>query len=162
MANLAGMEIEIPRDVAEAAGVPADLDAGATGPYRLPSPRRRRAAGVIYLVGAAVTSAAAVAAPAPGWVVMAALLALLGLYHFVTAWELHVAEVRAVGIAGRLVSFPVGHASAAVGFTGWRARPVWNVLVFSADEPPTTRALVRIDGVTAAVVGTPYEEAVPG
>lgn len=156
------MEIEIPRDVAEAAGVPADLDAGASGPYRFPSPRRRRVAGLIYLAGAAVASAAAVAEPSLGWVVVATVLAVLGLYHFVAAWELRVEEVRAVGIAARLVSFPVGHASAAVRFEGWRARPVWNVLLYSADEPPTTRALVRIDGVSATIVAEPYEEAIPG
>ena len=34
---------------------------------------------------------------------------------------------------------------------GWRSRPVWNVLVFSADEPPTERGLVRINAVNGEV-----------
>jgi hypothetical protein len=55
----------------------------------------------------------------------------------------------------------VGHASAAVGFDGWRARPIWNVLVFSADDPPTERGLIRVDAVDGTVVET-YVEAVGG
>ena len=45
-----------------------------------------------------------------------------------------------------------GHAAAGVGFTGWRARPVWNVMVYSADEPPARRASVQVDGVTGEVL----------
>jgi len=56
------------------------------------------------------------------------------------------------------VQFPVGHASAVVGFDGLRARPVWNVLVFSADEPPTQRGLVRVDAVDGHVVESVTEE----
>jgi hypothetical protein len=61
-------------------------------------------------------------------------------------------------VANRAVAFPVGHASASLGFTGWRARPVWNVLVFSADEPPSERGLVRIDGIDGHVVDSYVEE----
>jgi hypothetical protein len=37
---------------------------------------------------------------------------------------------------------------------------VWNVLVFSADDPPSERGLVRVDGIDAHVVDT-YMEQVP-
>jgi hypothetical protein len=46
-----------------------------------------------------------------------------------------------------------------LGFEGILARPVWNVLVFSADDPPSRRGLVRIDGRSGEVVET-YDEAV--
>jgi hypothetical protein len=35
---------------------------------------------------------------------------------------------------------------------------VWNVLVFSADDPPTERGLVRVDGIDAHVVDVYMEE----
>jgi hypothetical protein len=38
---------------------------------------------------------------------------------------------------------------------------VWNVLVFSADDPPTERGLVRVDAVNGKVVGT-YVEKIEG
>ena len=45
-------------------------------------------------------------------------------------------------------------------FEGWRARPVWNVLVFSAEEPPTRRGLVRLDGITGNIMEA-YVEDIP-
>jgi hypothetical protein len=36
---------------------------------------------------------------------------------------------------------------------------VWNVLVFSADDPPTKRGLVRVDALSGEVVET-YTEAI--
>ena len=65
-----------------------------------------------------------------------AVLAAIGGYHLLSAFDLAVEDREALRIANQNTDFPVGHASAAVGFEGWRARPVWNVLVFSADDPP--------------------------
>ena len=93
------------------------------------------------------------------WLVAAALL-VVGGFHLLAAWPLPVREGPALEVANKAVPFAVGHASAAVGFEGWRARPVWNVLVFSADDPPTQRGLVRVDGVTGDVVES-YTEDVP-
>ena len=92
--------------------------------------------------------------------VMAAALALIAAYHWWTGRRLEVREHQALTEATRIVTFPIGHASATVGFEGVTARPVWNVLVFSADEPPTMRGLVRVDGRSGAVVGT-YQEPIP-
>jgi hypothetical protein len=38
---------------------------------------------------------------------------------------------------------------------------VWNVLVFSADDPPSQRGLVRVDAVDGRVVET-YTEPIAG
>lgn len=88
--------------------------------------------------------------PTGMWVVAAA-MTLVGAYHFVAAFSVGVRETEALSIANRQTEFAVGHASAALGFEGWRSRPVWNVLVFSADDPPTTRGLVRIDARDGSV-----------
>jgi len=115
---------------------------------------------MVYLVAAAVTALAATAGLPAGMWLIAAVLAAIGGYHFVAGWHLVVREGRALEAANRAIGFPVGHASASLGFTGWRAHPIWNVLVFSADEPPTRRGLVRVDAVTGAVVEQ-YDEPVP-
>jgi hypothetical protein len=92
---------------------------------------------------------------------MAAVLALIGLYHLAAAVPLPVGDAQALFIANKATEFPVGHASAALGFRGWRALPVWNVLVFSADNPPSQRGLVRVDGRTGEVLDV-YVEPVDG
>lgn len=151
---------EIPPDVAAAEGVPDDLDSSAFNPYSVPSPRRRLRAGAVYAVFALVAVAAAAGGWGDGFWLAGVALALIAAYHVVAAWRLPVREGRALEVAGGSVPFAVGHASAQVGFVGWRARPVWNVLVFSADEPPTQRALVRVDGISGDVVDR-YVEDVP-
>lgn len=113
---------------------------------------------MVYAVTAAAAAAAAFSFPS--MIFAAALLGVIALWHFVSAWDIGVLDPQALEVANREVPMAVGHASAAVGFDGWRARPVWNVLVFSADDPPTERGLVRVDAVEGTVVGTYVEKIV--
>jgi hypothetical protein len=152
--------IEVSADVAAAAGMPDDLDANVLGPYEVPDPARRRRAGIVYFVGAAIVLAGmALGLPAGMWV-MAAILGGIGAYHFAAGHHLAVRETAALTAANRATAYPVGHASAVLGFDGVMARPVWNVLVFSTDDPPSQRGLVRVDGRTGEVIET-YTEDVP-
>jgi hypothetical protein len=148
--------IEISGEVARAVDLPRDLDSTQRAPYAIPSTRRRRNAAVVYAVAAALAAVAAFSHA--GMIFAAALLALVALWHMVSAWNIGVLDPQALEVANREVPMAVGHASAAVGFDGWRARPVWNVLVFSADDPPTERGLVRVDAVEGTVVGTYVEK----
>ncbi len=152
--------IEVPADVAAAAGMPDDLNANVLGQYEIPNPVRRRRAGVVYLVGAAVTaSGIALGLPTGMWIAVGLLVAI-GAYHLAAGHNLVVKDSEALTIANAATEFPVGHASAVLGFDGLLARPTWNVLVFSSDEPPTERGLVRVDGRSGEVIET-YTEAVP-
>lgn len=150
--------IEIPQEVADAADMPDDLQSIVLEPYSVPNTRQRRRAGFVYVVAAAIT-AAGIALGLPGgmWLMVAALLAVAG-YHWLGGWDLAVMDGEALEIANRHAEFPAGHASAALNFEGWRARPIWNVLMFSADDPPTERGLVRVDGITGDIVGSYTEE----
>ena len=155
--------IYVPDDVAEAAAIPDDLDSDVDDlDYSFPDTSRRRRSGVVYLVGAAGVAGLIVVGllPSAMWWTAVAGLVVVGGYHVVSGWGLAVREAEALEAAGREVPFAIGHASASLGFSGWRARPVWNVLVFSADEPPSSRALVRVDGVDGSVVDS-YVEDVP-
>lgn len=151
--------IHIPREVADSERVPEDLDANVVGPYRFPDPRRRRIAGWLYLATAAVMAVFAVGQP--GFVAGVVLLAGLGVWHVAASWPLGIEQEDALARAAVLVPFAVGHASAAVTFRGWRSRPHWHVVLYSADDPPSRRALVRLDAVTGERVDEVYTEAVP-
>ena len=153
--------IEIPREVADAEGVPEDLDSNVAGPYEFPSPTRRRTSGILFLAGAVLAGLGAALGLPSGLYILAGGFVLVGLFHFLSAWELKTTAADALAAAGREVSFPIGHASAAIAFEGWRSRPVWHVLVYAADDPPATRGLVRVDAVGGAVLGEAFEEEVP-
>jgi hypothetical protein len=152
--------IEVPGEIARAAEMPEDLDATQREPYSIPSTRRRGTAALVYAVAAILGGTGAVMSHASLWFA-AGLLGVLAVWHWAAAWRIEVLDPEALEIANREVPLAVGHASAAVGFDGWRARPIWNVLVFSADDPPSQRGLIRVDAVDGRVVGT-YVEKIEG
>lgn len=137
--------IHIDRGLADSVAIEEDLDANRTGAYRFPSPERRRIAGWVYLAMVIPVYFAV-----GTWWVAAALVAL-GLWHFLAAWPLAVDDAEALRIAGAAAGFPVGHASASVRFSGWRSRPRWAVVLYSAVDPPDERALVVVDAVGGEV-----------
>ena len=61
-------------------------------------------------------------------------------------------DLEALTSASRLVGFPIGHASAQLGWRGLRSRPTWRILLYSNDTPPAKRGLVLVDGVNGEVV----------
>jgi hypothetical protein len=151
--------IHIPAEVAEAEGVPDELDSSIVGPYRFPDPRRRRLSGWIYLGVAVLLAGLAVNQPLM-WLGVGLLVVLAG-WHLAASWPLEIDQETALAKAATHVGFPVGHASAAITFIGWRSRPRWHVVMYSADEPPTQRALVQFDAVTGDLADEVYTEEVP-
>ena len=87
-----------------------------------------------------------------GVVIAAIVLALFGLYSFVAGWNLKVDESDALVAATKQVGFPVGHASAQMGWRGLLSRPTWRILLYSAEDPPEKRGLVLVDGVDGSIV----------
>jgi hypothetical protein len=82
----------------------------------------------------------------------ALVLSVVGVYSLVAGWSLDVDERDALVAAVRQVGFPVGHASAQMGWRGLLSRPTWRILLYSAEDPPTKRGLVMVDGVDGRVV----------
>jgi hypothetical protein len=143
----------------EGDSLPEDLDVTAyVGPYQFPDIRRRRIAGTIYAVLAALALVVALATDNRGILFGAILLGLIAIYHFLAAWPLRIDQTEALAVASRTVGFPVGHASAQLAWRGLRSRPTWRILLYSADEPPSMRGLVELDAVDAEVIGEYTEQ----
>ena len=148
--------IFIEKDLAESLDIEEELDSQVVGPYRFPSPMRRRIAGWIFIGFAAGTFIVIDG----GWLPAIGFLALAA-WQFAASWPLNIDEHQALAKAGAAVSFPIGHASAAVTFRGFRSRPRWNVVLYSASEPPDQRAMVIVDAVSGEIAEEPYVEEVP-
>ena len=139
--------------------LPEDLDVTAyVGPYQFPDIKRRRIAGTIYFVLAAIALWAGLSANNAGLLFGAGLLGLIAVYHFLAGWPLKVDQTDALAIASGAVGFPVGHASAQLAWRGLLSRPTWRILVYSADEPPSFRGLVELDAVDGRVLGEYSEQ----
>lgn len=146
--------------VHEGDALPDDLDVSAfVGEYTFPNNNRRRIPGVIYTVAGVlcVVLYAATEGGDPvlvneGFLIAGVALILIGAYHFLAGITLQLDEKDALVSATREVGFPVGHASAQMGWRGLRSRPTWRILLYSADDPPAKRGLVLIDGVDGEVL----------
>ena len=139
--------------------LPEDLDAaGYVGPYTFPDNSRRRIPGVLYLlVGAACALAWALAGDGAvlvndGFLYVGIALSAFGAYCLLVGTPLGVDETEALVAATRTAGFPVGHASAQLGWRGLRSRPTWRILLYSAEEPPRQRGLVLVDGIDGQVL----------
>jgi hypothetical protein len=134
--------------------LPDDLDVTAyVGPYQFPDIKRRRIAGTLYVALGALSLWAGLASANRGLVAGAILLAVIAAYHFAAGWPLKIDQTEALAVASRAVGFAVGHASAQLAWRGLRSRPTWRILLYSADEPPSTRGLVELDAVDGRVLG---------
>jgi hypothetical protein len=145
--------------------LPEDLNVSEfVGPYVFPNNNRRRVPGYLYLmigvgciVGWFVAGADAVLVNT-GLLAAGISLVLIGAYHLLAGWDLDVDERDALVAATERVAFPVGHASAQLGRRGLASRPTWRILLYSAEDPPTRRGLVLVDGVDGEIVASFTED----
>lgn len=145
--------------------LPSDLNLDEyVGVTTFPDPGRRRLVGFGWILVGAIAFAVAASVGTDGVLVNNGLVgfaigaALIGLYHVIAGTSLKVRETDALVLASKEVGFPIGHASAQLGFQGLLAKPTWRILVYSADNPPTKRGMVLVDGRTGAVLGNYVED----
>ncbi len=146
--------------------LPDDLNAvDFVGVYQFPDNKRRRTPAALYLiVGGLLTLAWLLSRSSEsalvnrGFLAGGLLLMALGAYGLLAGIPLKVYEADALAAAARHVGFPIGHASAQLGWRGLLSRPTWRILLYSAENPPKQRGLVLIDGSDASVLGELVEE----
>jgi len=140
--------------------LPEELDASNfVGPYMFPNNNRRRIPAVLYmLIGLGAISVWLTSHGSGAVLVNDGLLwggialVLFGVYSYQAGFDLDFDERDALAAAGRTVDFPVGHASAQLGWRGLRSRPTWRILLYSGEEPPAKRGIVLVDGVKGDVL----------
>ena len=139
--------------------LPSDLDPSQlVGPYMFPNNSRRRIPGWLYILlgigGIALwaTSSEDAVLINAGFAIGGAALIAIGLYHLQAGWDLAFDENDALVAATREVGFPVGHASAQLGWRGLRSRPTWRILVYSNEASPEHRGLVLVDGIDGEII----------
>lgn len=138
--------------------LPDDLDVTAfTVPYEFPNNNRRRIPAALYAVmglGAVVFVLANDGSPLVngGLLVAGVALVVFAVYGVVAGRTLEIDETEALTAMSNSIGFPVGHASAQMAWRGLASRPVWRVLAYSTENPPTQRAMAVVDGTNGVVL----------
>ncbi len=147
--------------------LPEDLQPHLVDPedYVFPNNNRRRVPGYLYLAIAVILTLIVLVRGDgvfvnSGLLGAAAILAAVGVYSIVAGVNLNIDERDALVASVAEVGFPVGHASAQMGWRGLLSRPTWRVLLYSAEEPPERRGFVLVDGVDGSVIDS-FTEANP-
>lgn len=144
--------------------LPDDLNVSEhVGPYLFPNNNRRRVPAVLYVVTAVGVVVWWLLSSTNTLVNQGSFVAAIGLfvfavYSFFAGWDLKVDENDALLEATRTVGFPVGHASAQMGWRGWLSRPTWRILLYSNEAQPERRGLVLVDGVDGEVLDAIIED----
>ena len=142
-------------DVADV--LPSDLDiSGLSGAYEFPNNSKRRLAAVLYLAVGAICVLLGVAVESPsvnsGLTIFGVGLLVFSVYSWAVATPTRVDEQEALVVAARTAGFTAGPASAQMIWRGWRSRPAWRVLLYSAESQPRHRAIVVVDGLSGEVI----------
>ena len=138
--------------------LPEDLDASLAVPVTFPNNNRRRIPAALYIVIGVISAGAYLFVDGESPLVNIGLLwagiglILFGIYGWIAGRTLRVDEQQALVAATAQVGFAVGHASAQMTWRGLLSRPAWRLLLYSADEPPSQRAFVVVDGVDGGVI----------
>jgi hypothetical protein len=146
--------------------LPDDLQPHLVDPedYIFPNNNRRRIPGYLYLTIAAGLALLYLwrgdggTLVNDGLLLAAGILAAVGAYSIISGWNLDIDERAALVASIREIGFPVGHASAQMGWRGLLSRPTWRVLLYSAEDPPDKRAFVLVDGVDGSIIESFVED----
>ncbi len=145
--------------------LPDDLQPHLVDPedYIFPNNNRRRIPGYLYLAIAIGLTVLVLAVDDSlfvnrGLLGAAVILGVVGIYSIISGWNLDIDERDALVAAVAEVGFPIGHASAQMGWRGLFSRPTWRILLYSADEPPTKRGFVLVDGLDGSIIESFTEE----
>lgn len=137
--------------------LPEDLDITAlAGVYEFPNNAKRRIASLLYLPTGLLCLWLGFAVDSPltnaGIGVVGVGLVAFAVWSYAVAVPTRYDETDALVAAAEVTGLVAGPAAAQMTWRGWRSRPVWRVLLFSAEEQPVHRAIVLIDGVTGEVL----------
>jgi len=126
--------------------------------YIFPNNNRRKIPAVLYFATAALLVVLVLWRGADavlvnnGMYFAAAILVAVGIYSWVSGYDTAVDEQDALVAAIKHIGFPVGHASAQMGWRGLLSRPMWKILLYSAEEPPQHRGFVMVDAVDGSIL----------
>ena len=154
--------IEISQEAADKQVIPEDLNSLAVGSYIIPNPQRRKTYGFLLIITALISQFIFYFNDWLSVTAGAVLVLFTGISILFINNTIEVKQSHVIQIVSSYIPHSIGYYSIALTFEFVKnlffLKPVWTVIVYDHNNPPTNKTIIEIDASTAELVSEIYTE----
>jgi len=153
--------IEIDKDVAEETLLPDDLNSLAVGSYVVPDPSKRKQYPYVVLGVVLLIYITSLMIDFVSFVPVIIILSIVSLLLFVVNNEFKIRQQEVIEKILNNIDHSIGYYSIALTFQFTLKQiltPVWTVIVYSHENPPSNKTIIEISAFSGRVITEPYTE----
>jgi len=153
--------IEIDKDVAEETLLPDDLNSLAVGSYVVPDPSKRKQYPYVVLGVVLLIYITSLMIDFVSFVPVIIILSIVSLLLFVVNNEFKIRQQEVIEKISNNIDHSIGYYSIALTFQFTLKQiltPVWTVIVYSHENPPSNKTIIEISAFSGRVITEPYTE----
>ena len=153
--------IEIDKDVAKETLLPDDLNSLAVGSYVVPDPSKRKQYPYVVLGVVLLIYITSLMIDFVSFVPVIIILSIVSLLLFVVNNEFKIRQQEVIEKISNNIVHSIGYYSIALTFQFTLKQiltPVWTVIVYSHENPPSNKTIIEISAFSGRVITEPYTE----
>jgi len=153
--------IEIDKDVAEETLLPDDLNSLAVGSYVVPDPSKRKQYPYVVLGVVLLIYITSLMIDFVSFVPVIIILSIVSLLLFVVNNKFKIRQQEVIEKISNNIDHSIGYYSIALTFQFTLKQiltPVWTVIVYSHENPPSNKTIIEISAFSGRVITEPYTE----
>ena len=153
--------IEIDNDVAEETLLPDDLNSLAVGSYIVPDPSKRKQYPYVVLGVVLLIYITSLMIDFVSFVPVIIILSIVSLLLFVVNNKFKIRQQEVIEKISNNIDHSIGYYSIALTFQFTLKQiltPVWTVIVYSHENPPSNKTIIEISAFSGRVITEPYTE----
>ena len=153
--------IEIDKDVAKETLLPDDLNSLAVGSYVVPDPSKRKQYPYVVLGVVLLIYITSLMIDFVSFVPVIIILSIVSLLLFVVNNEFKIRQQEVIEKISNNIDHSIGYYSIALTFQFTLKQiltPVWTVIVYSHENPPSNKTIIEISAFSGRVITEPYTE----
>jgi len=153
--------IEIDKDVAKESLLPDDLNSLAVGSYVVPDPSKRKQYPYVVLGVVLLIYITSLMIDFVSFVPVIIILSIVSLLLFVVNNKYKIRQQEVIEKISNSIDHSIGYYSIALTFQFTFKQiltPVWTVIVYSHENPPSNKTIIEISAYSGRVITEPYTE----
>ena len=153
--------IEIDKDVAKETLLPDDLNSLAVGSYVVPDPSKRKQYPYVVLGVVLLIYITSLMIDFVSFVPVIIILSIVSLLLFVVNNKFKIRQQEVIEKISNNIDHSIGYYSIALTFQftlNQILTPVWTVIVYSHENPPSNKTIIEISAFSGRVITEPYTE----